>query len=101
MYFPKKIPKNIFANFSSNLSGWASFRHIWLNIQDKSLVCRICKYLSMHIGYRHSCRPKKKGSSRFAGKRILDFQEEVGCVAKSVGHALDDLDAVVDAFQDR
>jgi len=34
------------------------------------------------------------GSSRFAGERILDFQEEVGCVPKSVGHALDDFDAV-------
>ena len=40
------------------------------------------------------------GSSRFAGERILDFQEEVGCVPKSVGHALDDFDAIVDAFED-
>ena len=42
-----------------------------------------------------------KGSSHFTGERILDFQKEVGCVPKSVSHALDDLDAVVDAFQDR
>ena len=32
---------------------------------------------------------------------VLDFQKEVGCVPKSVSHALDDLDAVVDAFEDR
>ena len=44
---------------------------------------------------------QKKGSSRFAGKGILDLQEEIGCIPKSVGHALDDLDAVVDAFEDR
>src|SRR5690606_21040737 len=37
----------------------------------------------------------KSGSSHFPGERGLDFQEEVARVAKSIGHALDDLDAVV------
>src|SRR5690606_8094256 len=42
----------------------------------------------------------KKGSSRFTGERGSDFEEEVVGVAVAVGHALDDLDAVVDAFED-
>src|SRR5690606_42012327 len=40
------------------------------------------------------------GSSRFTGERGSDFEEEVVGVAVAVGHALDDLDAVVDAFED-
>src|SRR5690606_287096 len=44
--------------------------------------------------------PFKKGSSRFTGERGSDFEEEVVGVAVAVGHALDDLDAVVDAFED-
>jgi hypothetical protein len=40
------------------------------------------------------------GSSRLSGEGGLDLQEEIGWVAESVGHALDDLDAVIDAFQD-
>lgn len=42
----------------------------------------------------------KKGSSRFTGKRSFDLQEEVVGVAKSVGHAFDDFDLVVHAFED-
>src|SRR5690606_17857377 len=42
----------------------------------------------------------KKGSSRFTGERGSDLEEEVVGVAVAVGHALDDLDAVVDAFED-
>ena len=39
-------------------------------------------------------------SSHFAGKCSTDLEEEVGVIAIAVGHALDDLDAVVDAFDD-
>src|SRR5690606_35615033 len=42
----------------------------------------------------------KKGSSHFPGERGLDFQEEVARVAKSIGHALDDLDAVVHSLDE-
>src|SRR5690606_31260010 len=44
--------------------------------------------------------PLFQGSSRFTGERGSDFEEEVVGVAVAVGHALDDLDAVVDAFED-
>src|SRR5690606_16705775 len=40
------------------------------------------------------------GSSHFPGERGLDFQEEVARVAKSIGHALDDLDAVVHSLDE-
>src|SRR6266542_3683884 len=40
------------------------------------------------------------GSSRISGKRRADFEKEVRVVAKAVGHALEDLDLVVDAFKD-
>jgi hypothetical protein len=33
-------------------------------------------------------------------KASLDFEEEVGGIATAIGHALDDLDAIVHAFQD-
>src|SRR5690606_34584105 len=39
------------------------------------------------------------GSSRFTGECGPDLQEEVVRVAVAVGHSLDDLDAVVHAFQ--
>src|SRR5690606_18272873 len=42
----------------------------------------------------------KMGSSHFPGERGLDFQEEVARVAKSIGHALDDLDAVVHSLDE-
>ena len=38
------------------------------------------------------------GSSPNSGKRGSDFEEEVLVVAETVGHPLDYLDAVVDAF---
>ena len=41
----------------------------------------------------------KKGSSRDSGEGGADSEEEVFVVAESVGHAFDDLDLVVDAFQ--
>lgn len=41
----------------------------------------------------------KKGSSRITWIGGLDLEEEVGAVAVAVGHTLDDLDAVVDAFE--
>ena len=40
-----------------------------------------------------------KDSSRILGKGGSDFEEEVLLVAEAVGHALDDLDAVVDALK--
>ena len=40
------------------------------------------------------------GSSRNSGESGPDFEEEVGVVAVAVGHALDDLDTVVDALED-
>ena len=43
--------------------------------------------------------PKKEGSSHFTGERSLDFQEEVLCIPETISHALDNLDAVVIAFQ--
>jgi hypothetical protein len=39
-----------------------------------------------------------QGSSSNSGKGGADFQKEVGVVAEAVGHSLDDLDLVVDAF---
>lgn len=39
------------------------------------------------------------GSSRFTGEGILDFEEKICRVPESVGHPLDDFDAVVDAFK--
>lgn len=45
--------------------------------------------------------PKFFASSHLPGSASLDLQEEIGCVSKAVGHALDDLDAVIDAFEDR
>lgn len=39
------------------------------------------------------------GSSRISGECGLDLQEEVFSVAISVGHALDEFDAVVDTLQ--
>src|SRR6185312_16444041 len=44
-------------------------------------------------------RDNKKGSSRITGEGGLDLHEEVIAVAVTVGHALDDLDLVVDAFE--
>src|SRR5690606_9615635 len=37
------------------------------------------------------------GSSPNSGERGPDLEEEVGVIAEAVGHALDDLDLVVDA----
>ena len=42
----------------------------------------------------------EKGSSRFPGEGGLDFQKEVFRVPKSIGHALDHLDAVVNTLKD-
>ncbi len=42
----------------------------------------------------------KNGSSRFPGEGGLDFQKEVFRVPKSIGHALDHLDAVVNTLKD-
>jgi transposase len=42
----------------------------------------------------------KKGSSRNTGKCRSDLEEEVGVVAVAVGHALEDFDLVVDAFDE-
>jgi hypothetical protein len=44
--------------------------------------------------------PVKKGSSLFTGEGRLDLQKEIGRVTKAVGHALDDLDAVIHALKD-
>src|SRR5690606_19344294 len=43
---------------------------------------------------------KKKGSSRNTGECGTDFEEEIFLVAVAIGPALDDLDGVVDAFDD-
>lgn len=40
------------------------------------------------------------GSSSYSGEGIFDFEEEVFGVSVSVCHAFDDLDLVVDAFED-
>src|SRR5678816_4517509 len=40
------------------------------------------------------------GSSPNSGERCPDFEEEVGVVAEAVGHALDDIDLVVDALDE-
>jgi len=45
-------------------------------------------------------RPLFLGSSRFPGEGGLDFQKEVFRVPKSIGHALDHLDAVVNTLKD-
>jgi hypothetical protein len=42
--------------------------------------------------------PNKKGSSRIAGKVILDLHEKEFAVSVAVGHPLDHLDPVVDAL---
>src|SRR6185437_9091549 len=42
----------------------------------------------------------KNGSSPNSGESLSDLEEEIGVVAEAVGHAFDDLDLVVDAFQD-
>ncbi len=39
---------------------------------------------------------EKMGSSRNTGEGSSDLEKEVGVVAEAIGHALDDLDAVVD-----
>ena len=39
------------------------------------------------------------GSSRITGESRTDLEEEVIIVSEAVGHPLDDLDFVVDAFQ--
>src|SRR5690606_8335668 len=39
------------------------------------------------------------GSSRISGEGSLDLEEEVIGVTVAIGHALDDLDAVVDALE--
>lgn len=39
------------------------------------------------------------GSSHISGEGGTDFQEEVVGVPEAAGHAFDDLDAVVDAFE--
>ena len=39
------------------------------------------------------------GSSKMSGEGGADFEEEVSFVAVSIGHALDDLDSVVDPFE--
>ena len=41
----------------------------------------------------------KKGSSRNTGKSGFDLQKEVAVIPVTVGHAFDDLDAIVDALQ--
>ena len=43
--------------------------------------------------------PRFFGSSGSSGERISDLEEEVGVVAKAIGHSLDDLDLVVDALE--
>jgi hypothetical protein len=40
------------------------------------------------------------GSSGNSGESCSDFEEEVFFVSETVGHSLDDLDLVVDAFED-
>lgn len=39
------------------------------------------------------------GSSPNSGKSSSDFEEEVFMIPEAVGHAFDDLDLVVDAFE--
>ena len=41
----------------------------------------------------------KFGSSENSGESSPNFEEEVFVVAESIGHSLDDLDLVVDAFE--
>ena len=40
----------------------------------------------------------KEGSSHITGERGLNLDEEIFLVSESVGHSLDDLNAVVHAF---
>ena len=40
----------------------------------------------------------KKGSSRKSGKISFDLEKEVVVIAEAISHSFDDLDAVVDAF---
>src|ERR1051325_3729153 len=40
-----------------------------------------------------------KGSSGSSGERTSDLEEEVRVITKAVGHALDDLNLVVNAFE--
>ena len=44
-------------------------------------------------------RPENNGSSPNSGERGADFEEEVLVFTEPVGHALDDLDLVVDALE--
>src|SRR6185437_7728170 len=48
-----------------------------------------------------ACRApcNKKGSSPKSGEGSADLEEEVGVIAVAIGDALDDLDPVVDAFE--
>ena len=50
-------------------------------------------------GLAYQKRWKRKGSSRITGKSGFDLQEKVVAVPVAIGHALDDLDAVVHALQ--
>ncbi|KOT13004.1 hypothetical protein DM56_5131 [Burkholderia mallei] len=57
-------------------------------------VLKVCLFL---LNLRRSA---EKGSSRNPGERGADLEEEVLLVAVPVSAALDDLDRVVDAFDD-
>jgi len=52
-------------------------------------------FLSPESGPVHG----KKGSWAISGEGLTDFQERILVVPKAVGHSLDDLDGVVDAFR--
>jgi hypothetical protein len=43
---------------------------------------------------------KKSGSTGNSGKGLTDFEEEVIVVAEAIGSAFDDLDLVVDPFEE-
>jgi hypothetical protein len=45
-------------------------------------------------------RPTFFGSSPISGERRSDLEEEIGVIAVALGHALDDLDLVVDALDE-
>src|SRR5437016_14588963 len=55
----------------------------------------------MHSGedYTAGCGGPKKGSSPNSGECCPNLEEEVIVVAKAIGHALDDLDIVVDVLE--
>ena len=50
--------------------------------------------------FSQQSQPKKKGSSPNTGEGGSNLEEEVVGIAETAGHSLDDLDLVVDAFQE-